>query len=71
MGHRKLAVLLRMGKNRVRRVMPNYWIAVRRKRKRYVYPGKASEIAPNLVRQLEKTRAGYRVIARGKGCFSR
>jgi hypothetical protein len=50
MGHRKLAVLLKMGKNRVKRVMKNYGIQARRKKKRYVYPGKASSIAPNALR---------------------
>jgi len=52
LGHRKLAVLLGMGKHRVRRVMHKYGIAARRKRKKYVYPGKAAQIAPNLVRDL-------------------
>lgn len=50
LGHRKLAALLKMGKNRVKRVMKKYGIAARRKKKRYVYPGKASNIAPNLLR---------------------
>jgi len=53
LGHRKLAALLQMGKNRVRRVMHKYGIAARRKRKKYVYPGKASQVAPNLVRELD------------------
>ncbi len=48
--HRKLAALLKMGKNRVKRVMKKYGIAARRKKKRYVSPGKASSIAPNLLR---------------------
>ncbi|MDQ2907030.1 MAG: hypothetical protein M3Y81_26260, partial [Chloroflexota bacterium] len=51
MGHRKLAVLLGTGKNRVKRVMHKYGIAARRKHKKYVYPGKAAQIAPNLLRQ--------------------
>jgi putative transposase len=50
MGHRKLAALLKTGKNRVKRVMKKYGIAARRKKKRSVYPGKASSIAPNLLR---------------------
>ncbi len=54
MGHRKLAVLLGMGKNRVKRVMKKYGIAARRKKKRYVYPGKASSIVPNLLREPQK-----------------
>jgi putative transposase len=52
LGHRKLAVLLGMGKNRVRRVMHKYGLAARRQRKQSVYPGKAAQIAPNLVRAL-------------------
>jgi putative transposase len=50
MGHRKLAALLKTGKNRVKRVMKKYGIAARRKKKRYVYPGKASSIVPNVLR---------------------
>lgn len=53
LGHRKLARLLQMGPNRVRRVMRKYGITARLKRKKYVYPGKASQIAPNLVRELD------------------
>ena len=53
LGHRKLAVLLGMGKNRVKRVMHKYGLVARRKRTKYVYPGKASQVAPNLVRGLE------------------
>jgi putative transposase len=51
MGHRKLAALLGTGKNRIRRVMRKYGMAARRKRKKYVYPGKATEIAPNKLRE--------------------
>jgi transposase InsO family protein len=54
MGHRKLAVLLSTGKNRVKRVMHKYGIAARRKRKRSVYPGKASQMAPNLLRRPQE-----------------
>ena len=50
MGYRKLAALLKVGKNRVKRVMKKYGIAARRKKKRYVYPGKASSIVPNALR---------------------
>jgi len=53
LGHRKLAVLLKTSKNRVKRVMRKYGLAARRKRKKYVYPGKATQTAPNLVRELE------------------
>ncbi len=54
MGHRKLAVMLTTGKNRVKRVMRKYRIAARRKRRKYVYPGKASQVAPNLLRVPEE-----------------
>jgi putative transposase len=54
LGHRKLAVLLNMGKNRVKRVMKKYGIAARRKRKKYVYPGKASNVVSNLLREPEQ-----------------
>jgi putative transposase len=50
MGHRKLAALLKTGKNRVKRVMKKYGIQARRKKKRSVYPGKASSIVPNALR---------------------
>jgi len=54
LGHRKLAALLHMGKNRIKRVMHKYGIAARRKRKRYIYPGRAAQIAPNLVRAMKE-----------------
>lgn len=54
MGHRKLAVLLATGKNRVKRVMRKYGITARRKQKKYVYPGKAAQIAPNLLRERKE-----------------
>jgi transposase InsO family protein len=53
LGHRKLAALLKMGKNRVKRVMKKYGLAARRKRKKYIYPGKASSIVPNLLRETK------------------
>src|SRR5512135_1390161 len=81
MGHRKLAALLGMGKNRVRRVMHKYGIAARRKRKKYVYPGKAAQIAPNKLREdtdLTETEVVFSDIfqveladgARLLGCFA-
>jgi hypothetical protein len=54
MGHRKLGKLLHMGKNRVKRVMKKYGITARRKRRKYVYPGKAKSTVPNLLREPEK-----------------
>ena len=48
--HRKLAALLKMGKNRMKRVMNKYGIEARRRKKRYIYPGKASRSVPNVLR---------------------
>jgi len=65
MGHRKLGALLHMGKNRVKRVMKKYAITARRKRKKYVYPGKASSIVPNLLREekIQIKQAGEQIRA--------
>jgi transposase InsO family protein len=81
LGHRKLAVLLNMGKQRVRRVMRKYGLHTRRKRKQYLYPGKASETAPNLVKSLEPTSTTEIIFSdifevqladrtRVRGCFA-
>ncbi len=81
MGHRKVAALLGTGKNRVKRVMRKYGIAARRKRKKYVYPGKAAQIAPNKLREgldLTSTEVVFSDIlevkladgSRVRGCFA-
>ncbi len=81
LGHRKLAVLLGMGHNRVNRIMHKYGIVARRKKKRYVYPGKTDQVAPNLVKELEQsssTEVVFSVIfevqladgTRVRGCFA-
>jgi putative transposase len=54
MGHRKLAVLLGTGKNRVKRVMRKYGICAHSLRKKYVYPGKAAVVSPNLVQGIDQ-----------------
>jgi transposase InsO family protein len=82
MGHRKLAALLGVGKNRVKRVMGKYGIAARRKRKKHVYPGKAAQIAPNKLREEEIDLSQTEVVfsdifevkladqSRVRGCFA-
>lgn len=82
MGHRKLAALLGTGKKRIRRVMHTYGIAARRKRKKYVYPGKATEIAPHTLREDAFEWASNEVVfsdilevkladgTRVRGCFA-
>ena len=81
MGHRKLAPLLGTGKNRVKRVMRKYGIAARRNRKKYVYQGKAAQIAPNKLREstdLTNTEVVFSDIlevkladgSRVRGCFA-
>src|SRR5260370_4020966 len=82
MGHRKLAALLGTGKNRVKRVMRKYGLAARRKRKKYVYPGKAAQIAPNKLREEGMDLLSQEVVfsdileskvsdgTRVRGCFA-
>ncbi len=81
LGHRKLAVLLGMGHTRVNRIMHKYGITARRKRKKYVYPGKTNAVAPNLVRALEQNSPTEIVFSdifevqladrtRVRGCFA-
>jgi putative transposase len=81
MGHRKLAVLLSTGKNRVKRVMHKYGIVARGKRKKYLYPGKAAVVAPNLLRKPDAV-AGKEIVfsdilqvrlgdgSKVRGCFA-
>lgn len=81
LGHRKLAVLLGMGHNRVNRIMHKYGITARRKKRRYVYPGKTDQVAPNLLRELEQSSPTEVVFSdifevrladgtRVRGCFA-
>jgi putative transposase len=81
LGHRKLAVLLGMGHNRVNRIMHKYAITARRKKKRYVYPGKTDQVAPNLVRDLGQSSTTEVIFSdifevrladgtRVRGCFA-
>src|SRR5437763_1556765 len=81
LGHRKVAVLLGMGHNRVNRIMHKYGMVARRQRKKYVSPGKTSEVAPNLVRALEQNSPTEIVFSdifevqladrtRVRGCFA-
>lgn len=81
LGHRKLAALLHMGKTRVRRVMHTYGIEARSPGKTYVSPGKAREIAPNLIRELPEDRLAAVVFSdifeikladrtKVRGCFT-
>lgn len=51
LGYRKLAVLLKVNGKKIRRVMKKYGLEARRKKKKYVYPGKASVIAANLANE--------------------
>lgn len=82
MGHRKIARLLSTGKNRVKRVMRKYGIAARRKPKKYVYPGKATQIAPNKLHEEGMDLLAHEVVfsdileikladgTRVRGCFA-
>jgi len=48
LGYRKLAALIVTNGKRIRRVMRKYGLKARRKKKKYIYPGKASQVADNL-----------------------
>lgn len=48
LGHKKLAPLLKAGKNRIRRVMKKYGIRARKQSKKYRYPGRAEIVFDNL-----------------------
>jgi len=51
LGHKKLAPLLGMGKNRVWRVMKKYGLKPRMRKKGYHYHGKSTTLQPNLANQ--------------------
>jgi putative transposase len=48
LGHKKLGKLLKVGKNRAKRVMRKFAITARRRKKKYEYPGKSHTVFPNL-----------------------
>jgi transposase InsO family protein len=54
LGHRKLAILLRMNKKRVLRVMKAHKIKARRRKKHYVYGSRSDTRHTNLVKDLIK-----------------
>ena len=62
MGHRKLAALLKTGKNRVKRVMKKYGIAARREKKRFVYPARRAALFPMSCAILDIGREGGDVL---------
>lgn len=53
LGHKKLAPLLKVGKNRVLRVMKKYGIKSRKRRNKYYYPGKSDMVFENLANDPE------------------
>lgn len=53
LGHKKLAPLLQMGKNRIWRVMKKYGIKPRMRKKGYHYHGKSTTVQPNLANQTD------------------
>jgi len=63
LGHRKLAPLLGVGKNKINRVMRLHQILARRKKRKYVYPGQASQIFPNLARQARQEEVGKQLLS--------
>jgi putative transposase len=53
LGHKKLAPLLKVGKNRVLRVMRKYGIKPRKRNNKYHYPGKSDNVFDNLANDPE------------------
>lgn len=53
LGHKKLAPLLKTGKNRILRVMKKYGIKPRKQSKKYHYPGKSDMVFDNLANDPE------------------
>jgi putative transposase len=81
MGHRKLALLLKMGKNRVKGVMKKSGLAARGKKKRDVYAGKTNSVLPNRLRDEQTPSDAEMVFAdifevqladrtKGRACFA-
>jgi len=55
LGHKKIGYLLKVSKNRAKRVMGKYDICPRKRKKKYHYPGKSSTVFDNLNRTQEST----------------
>lgn len=53
LGHKKLATLLGVGKNKVLRVMKKYGIKPRKRSKKYQYAGKSDTVFDNLANDLQ------------------
>lgn len=53
LGHKKLAPLLRTGKNRVLRVMKKYGIKPRKRKNKYYYAGKTDTVFDNLANDAD------------------
>lgn len=82
LGHKKLAPLLGIGKNRVLRVMKKYGIKPRKRDKKYHYPGKSDMVFNNLANDGEIKLSAVGIIfsdifefklsdgTRIRGCFA-
>ena len=62
LGHRKLAKLIGISKERARRVMKKYGIEARRRKRKYHYPGKSNRTYPNLTNSEEALKKYQDVI---------
>lgn len=82
LGHKKLGPMLSTGKHRVRRVMKKYGIKVRRRSKKYHYPGKSEIVFENLANDLNILELNWNIVfsdifqfnlidgTRVRGCFA-
>ena len=62
LGHRKLGKLLKIGKNRIKRVMKKYGIIARSRKKKYVYPGKSELVFQNIANDTEVIALNINII---------
>ncbi len=62
LGHKKLAPLLKTGKNRVLRVMKKYGITPRKRSKKYDYPGKSDVTFDNLANDTLVQLAAINIV---------
>jgi transposase InsO family protein len=82
LGHKKLAKMLKTGKNRVLRVMKKYGLKPRKRDKKYHYPGKSDTVFENLANSPEVQLSAIGIIfsdifefkladeTRVRGCFA-
>jgi len=62
LGQKKLGKILKTGKNRIKRVMRKYGITARRRKKKYIYPGKSDLVFQNIANDSEVIELNINII---------